>query len=91
MKSDAAGLMVLAWTFSEIVRYPYLMISTADSAPAWLTWLRYSAFLVLYPIGFYGEMRCIWDAIPYIREAKIGVVRMPNVRSACRDPSVIPA
>jgi hypothetical protein len=39
-------------------RYPYYLLGQLGvKAPYWLTWLRYSAFIVLYPIGIVAEVR----------------------------------
>ncbi|KAH0570614.1 Very-long-chain (3R)-3-hydroxyacyl-CoA dehydratase [Spironucleus salmonicida] len=48
-------LMVGAWASAEVVRYQYYSFQT-------LKWLRYSAFLLLYPIGvFFGEIPLIYQ------------------------------
>ncbi len=35
------------------------------------TWLRYSTFLVLYPLGVAGEIMCYLAALPALREVAI--------------------
>lgn len=69
---------VLAWTITEIIRYTYYGLSlmpvstSATSAlkssgslvPYWLTWLRYSAFYILYPMGAGSEWILILLAVP---------------------------
>ena len=40
-----------AWSAAEIVRYSFYMHSSLVPPPYPLKWLRYSAFIVLYPIG----------------------------------------
>lgn len=38
-------------------RYPYYVLGQLGrSPPYWLMWLRYSAFIVLYPIGIVSEV-----------------------------------
>ena len=47
-------VMVLAWSCAETLRFFYYEFHQ-------LHWLRYSAFIVLYPIGvFAGELPLIW-------------------------------
>lgn len=57
--------LCLAWSFTEVVRYSYYAANLADAGgvPYWLTWLRYSAFYVLYPIGVASEMSIIWMSL----------------------------
>ncbi|KAK4192029.1 hypothetical protein QBC35DRAFT_459674 [Podospora australis] len=48
--------MLIAWATTEVIRYTYFVFKQIDSVPAWLHWLRYSAFLVLYPLGISSEV-----------------------------------
>lgn len=54
--------MLAAWSFTEIVRYGYFTMNLQGGVPAFLTWLRYNTFYVLYPIGIASEMALIWKA-----------------------------
>ncbi|KAF8135440.1 aspartic peptidase domain-containing protein [Boletus edulis] len=48
--------MVLAWSLTEVPRYSYYALGLLGvHPPRWLTWLRYSAFYILYPIGAGSE------------------------------------
>lgn len=48
--------MVLAWSLTEVPRYSYYALGLlALQPPPWLTWLRYSTFYVLYPLGAGSE------------------------------------
>eukprot|EP00271_Cylindrocystis_brebissonii_P002033 TRINITY_DN1238_c0_g2_i1.p1 TRINITY_DN1238_c0_g2~~TRINITY_DN1238_c0_g2_i1.p1 ORF type:complete len:229 (+),score=20.83 TRINITY_DN1238_c0_g2_i1:327-1013(+) len=61
-----------AWALSEVIRYPQYTLSLLGIRPNWLTYLRYTAFIVLYPIGvFAGEMFLIYSALPYVRQRKL--------------------
>ncbi|KAH6693346.1 phosphatase-like protein [Leptodontidium sp. 2 PMI_412] len=47
---------VLAWGVSEMIRYGFFVVQIVrGEAPGWMKWLRYSAFVVLYPPGFLSE------------------------------------
>ncbi|KAH9578080.1 Protein-tyrosine phosphatase-like [Trypanosoma melophagium] len=70
--------MVTAWSFSELIRYSYYGLNLLNVKCQPLTWLRYSAFTVLYPIGISGEIGCFYKALPYIKENKPWTVEMPN-------------
>ncbi|KAG6372292.1 PTPLA-domain-containing protein [Boletus reticuloceps] len=48
--------MVLAWSLTEVPRYSYYALGLLGvHPPHWLTWLRYSAFYILYPVGAGSE------------------------------------
>ncbi|KAF1830882.1 PTPLA-domain-containing protein [Decorospora gaudefroyi] len=47
--------LVLAWSVADCIRYSYLLLNMYGVAPAWLTWLRYTMFFVLYPVGIGSE------------------------------------
>jgi len=70
--------MVFAWGLVEVVRYLYLALNMFGIAPRILTWLRYTLFYVLYPLGVYGEMRVLYDALPSIYESEMLSVSLPN-------------
>lgn len=44
-----------AWSITELVRYSLYFLSLFDKQPAALIWMRYSFFIVLYPLGVTGE------------------------------------
>ncbi|CAK7211929.1 hypothetical protein SCUCBS95973_001290 [Sporothrix curviconia] len=66
--------MLLAWSLTEVIRYFYFALSLARSAgtpgagvanppvPDWFTILRYSTFLILYPVGISSEVRLVYLA-----------------------------
>ncbi|KAH6651526.1 tyrosine phosphatase-like protein [Truncatella angustata] len=55
---------VLAWGFSEMIRYGYFVVQLATGeTPRWLKWLRYNAFLPLYPIGLLSEAGLVYLAL----------------------------
>lgn len=50
-ESKAFAIVAIAWSVADIIRYAFYL------QPTWRVtrWLRYSAFLVLYPMGAAGE------------------------------------
>ena len=63
----AVTIMLAAWALGELVRYPWYALTVLNVCPRALTWLRYTAFIPLYPVGFLGEMVCIVQALPYLQ------------------------
>lgn len=46
--------------------------------PYIMVWLRYSGFLVLYPLGVSSELAMVWLALPVIRMKKPFSIELPN-------------
>ena len=60
--TDAMALMI-----RQIIRYSYYFIrEVCGSNPYISTWLRYSGFIVLYPIGVASEISCCVMAVPLL-------------------------
>lgn len=76
--SPFAPLLLLSWALSEVIRYPWYAASTLSACPRWLTWLRYTAFLPLYPVGAVSEMTLMYAALPSIGDRKLYTISMPN-------------
>lgn len=60
--------MLLAWSATEVVRYTYFALLCAGVEWPRLTWLRYSAFFPLYPLGIAGELFTLWRAATVAQE-----------------------
>jgi very-long-chain (3R)-3-hydroxyacyl-CoA dehydratase len=62
-KSAFYSSMLIAWSVTEVVRYSYFVCTLSGYNPGILTWLRYSMFYVLYPLGISSEYWNIWNAV----------------------------
>ncbi|KAL8208588.1 hypothetical protein R6Q57_008000 [Mikania cordata] len=51
----AVLITFVSWCCIEIIRYPFYALSCLGNCPSFLTYLRYTAFIVIYPIGVVGE------------------------------------
>ncbi|OJA15406.1 COP9 signalosome subunit CSN2 [Rhizopogon vesiculosus] len=57
--------MILAWALTEVPRYTYYTLSLVGCGmPTWFSWIRYSTFYVLYPIGAGSEALVMLSTIP---------------------------
>uniref|UniRef100_A0ACD5VLV2 Uncharacterized protein n=1 Tax=Avena sativa TaxID=4498 RepID=A0ACD5VLV2_AVESA len=71
--------LILSWSITEVIRYSFFgMRETFGFEPSWLLWLRYSTFLVLYPIGLLGEVGLIFVAMPSMKTSRKYCLMMPN-------------
>ena len=59
----AYSTMLIAWSTTEVIRYSYFAVNlTNGKVPAFLIWLRYNTFFVLYPLGICSECWLVWLA-----------------------------
>ncbi|CAM9488939.1 unnamed protein product [Ectocarpus sp. 12 AP-2014] len=72
-------LMFTAWATSEVIRYPFYALNIAGMCPPVLQWLRYSSFVLLYPLGFAGELGTWIVGLPHIKAVGLpGVPGLPE-------------
>ncbi|ETS76358.1 hypothetical protein PFICI_11745 [Pestalotiopsis fici W106-1] len=55
--------MLFAWSLTEVIRYGYLALKLAGIEPYTFLWVRYSSYLVLYPVGILSEMGMMYLAL----------------------------
>ncbi|KAF8632029.1 hypothetical protein AX17_004972 [Amanita inopinata Kibby_2008] len=56
--------MILSWSITEVIRYSFYAFSLLGSEPHLLTYLRYTTFYVLYPLGAGSEAFLIFATVP---------------------------
>ncbi|EKD14866.1 uncharacterized protein L3040_003917 [Drepanopeziza brunnea f. sp. 'multigermtubi'] len=61
--SPAYTVMLVMWSSGEVIRYGYFALMLSGRRPGFLVWLRYSAFVGIYPVGIAAEMWLVWRAI----------------------------
>ncbi|EHA52664.1 hypothetical protein MCOR27_007383 [Pyricularia oryzae] len=60
--SPGYSSMLSAWATTEVIRYTYFALLLAGVDAPGLAWLRYSTFIVLYPVGILSECWMMWLA-----------------------------
>eukprot|EP01080_Neovahlkampfia_damariscottae_P007210 gene7210-11526_t len=53
--------LLLSWSLSDTIRYFYFSLKEIGFQPYWIKYLRYSTFLVLYPVGMLSEALLILE------------------------------
>lgn len=71
-------VLFMIWSLVEVIRYPYYLISILKREIRLLTWLRYTIWIVLYPLGFLCEGTVLVRSISFFEETKRFSVEMPN-------------
>ena len=72
--------LCLCWGCTEVVRYSYYFCKTVGvKPPKPLEWLRYTLFIVLYPLGVASEVTVAFEGLaPLARKGKLDFLKMPN-------------
>ncbi|KAG8371423.1 hypothetical protein BUALT_Bualt13G0086100 [Buddleja alternifolia] len=66
------------WSLSEMIRYSHYAVNCMGSSPDWITWIRYNAFIFLYPLGIFpGEMWIMYKALPFIKKENLHADTFP--------------
>lgn len=63
--SENIYIMLTAWCIAEIIRYAYYISQLFKQEKKWITWLRYSAFIICYPIGLLTEFFVLYTVFKY--------------------------
>ncbi|CAG9465252.1 unnamed protein product [Pedinophyceae sp. YPF-701] len=69
---------LIAWCVTEVIRYAFYATKEIGEAPYVITWLRYTTFIVLYPLGVSSELALLYLAYPTIKEQRPYSLDMPN-------------
>ena len=76
--SPGFPMLLFAWSVTEIIRYGFYALNIAGIPAYGVTYLRYTLFIVLYPIGVTGELWCCFVTLPYLAKTGLFSVGMPN-------------
>ncbi len=70
--------LLAAWCAAEVIRYAFFAAKELGLQPYPLLWARYSAFLLLYPLGISSELAMARLAIPALRASGTWSLALPN-------------
>merc|ERR1712216_515127 len=79
----AMASLLIMWSLTEVVRYAFYTVQLLKvPVPAALLWVRYSLFIVAYPVGITSELVLAVLATPHIQkmvaETDAYSIRLPN-------------
>ncbi|XP_070686246.1 very-long-chain (3R)-3-hydroxyacyl-CoA dehydratase [Pempheris klunzingeri] len=66
------------WSAIEIFRYPFYMLGCFNTEWKTLTWLRYTIWMPLYPLGVIAEAVAVIQSIPIFDETKLFSIPLPK-------------
>jgi len=67
-----------AWSCIEIIRYPFYLCALYHYNNVVIAWVRYSAWLILYPCGFTSEILLMYQSIVICNDTKRWEYLLPN-------------
>uniref|UniRef100_G3PY31 Very-long-chain (3R)-3-hydroxyacyl-CoA dehydratase n=1 Tax=Gasterosteus aculeatus aculeatus TaxID=481459 RepID=G3PY31_GASAC len=65
------------WSTIEIFRYPFYMLACISTEWKLLTWLRYSLWIPLYPLGVVAEAVAVIQSLPIFDETRLFSFPLP--------------
>lgn len=77
--------LIVVWSLIEVVRYPYYISILLKCPVHILTWMRYTLWIPLIPMGIFCEAVVVLRNIPYFEQSKRFTVTMPNAWNATFD------
>ncbi|XP_041652411.1 very-long-chain (3R)-3-hydroxyacyl-CoA dehydratase [Cheilinus undulatus] len=69
------------WSTIEIFRYPFYMLGCCNTEWKTLTWLRYTVWIPLYPLGVLAEAVAVIQSISIFDETKLFSMPLPEAIS----------
>eukprot|EP00058_Branchiostoma_floridae_P012179 XP_002597667.1 hypothetical protein BRAFLDRAFT_77431 [Branchiostoma floridae] len=72
------SLVVVLWCLCEVTRYPYYVTNVLGVKSDVLLWCRYTFFIVLYPLGAFGEVLTMYAALGPIKEGDLHLAGIPS-------------
>ena len=70
--------LLFAWGVTEVVRYSYYFFKLLGTVPHAVTWMRYTFFIVLYPLGVASELFLTYSGFPHLVSTGALSYPMPN-------------
>ena len=70
--------LLIAWCVTEVIRYSFYAFKLYDICPHFIVWLRYTTFVVLYPLGVSSELALTYFRLNYLKEHRPMSLTMPN-------------
>jgi len=67
-------MMFCAWGIAEMIRYSFYACNILGRKIYVLTWIRYTLFIVLYPLGVSGELGVLWNTMDRLDGITDGVL-----------------
>ncbi|XP_076802936.1 very-long-chain (3R)-3-hydroxyacyl-CoA dehydratase 3-like isoform X1 [Clavelina lepadiformis] len=74
----AVWYLFAAWSGAEVIRYPTYLLQILRRESKYLTWLRYNAWMILYPFGTFCEYCIFKEALVLFEEHGQYIYEIPG-------------
>lgn len=71
-------LLLLCWSIGECIRYPYYVLAMVRCENGLMTWLRFTMWILLYPVDAILGGVVVLRNVPYFEETQKFTIVMPN-------------
>merc|ERR1712046_197518 len=71
-------MMCVCWCITEVVRYLFYALGVVGLKIPPVTWLRYSMFPILYPLGVAGELGVLYHSEAHLQPPPAGHCGAPG-------------
>lgn len=72
------SLLLLSWSVADVIRYSFYISSFVGGPGKVVLWLRYSMFLILYPLGITSEWLVYYHTLDFIDSTSLYRIELPN-------------
>lgn len=76
--NKSAGALLFVWCLADSLRYPFYLMQLTNKSVYLLTWIRYSAWIILYPVGITLEAVVAFQNMEYLTESGRFSYPLPN-------------
>ncbi|XP_005089728.1 very-long-chain (3R)-3-hydroxyacyl-CoA dehydratase 3 [Aplysia californica] len=76
--SPMCWYLFVVWSCVEVIRYPFYLLQIAGLEIKTLTWLRYTIWIPLYPLGILIEATIVVMSISFFAETGYFSIELPN-------------
>lgn len=71
-------ILFMSWSAIEVIRYPLYVCQLTEMNAKFLTWLRYTIWIPLYPVGTAMEVILFCSAMNVIASDNLYEIQLPN-------------
>lgn len=75
----SSKLLPLLWCLGDGLRYPFYVLQLSGHSVYLVTWVRYSAWILLYPLGMLMEGVMLFNSIPFLETSGRLSYTLPNI------------
>lgn len=76
--NKSCGALLFVWCLADSLRYPFYLMQLMGKSIYIVTWVRYSAWIILYPVGITLEAVVAYQNLDYLKKSGRLSYLLPN-------------